>query len=1205
MGSDRARVSYDEQQQYRSVVTQQGRVTLEADWNEQQQIASEETRKEALDFVGPSGTPDDGYKIIETGGATNPPFDITIGAGTMYVGGIRTYLFNSVQYSNQSDWLDHDGDSDYADPSKPANPNLPYELVYLLLREQEVSAVEDGALREVALGGPDTAQRTRLLQRFVRLGTASRDCAGAMADAQNAWQAEGLDFDTGTMRLNPVATLLAQFSTQLQTNLCDPQATGGYLGADNQLIRVQISGVDSASGQYKFLWGFDDASFLYRADVVDPNTLHLESRPVDQFHQPRSGQAVEVLRSAALLSDGEYVASLSGFVASLTAPYDPGTQNISLPTNLPAAYGDGNPNHPLPPRVFLRVWEEEKVITPGTAISLGTTGLQVTLQVPAGGTFHVGDYWLIGVRPSTPTQVYPERYLTAPQPPEGPRLWACPLGVVEWDNGILKVDADCRNPFDNLVDLTKRKPGGGCCTVTVSPQDLQSGTSLQAILDGLKNQPLATLCLSPGTFSLANPIVLGPDHSGLTIEACHGGVTLAAASGAESNFPQGLVVVGGADEVTLKGITFQLSTLPLTKTGIKLNANWLKILGAESSQTFRYLETAQVGIGLRAVAASRLTVKECTFSFPRISAAGPALVVTASDTGFAGNNITVAATVHSDPDPSKTTFDLTVVEIETYTGLTLETLQKTLGTPTAPGSSPGLVVVPKVASAPGTIKQIGGSNALPRAGTITLTGGTPAKQASAIFMDANKVYSFIVMAKKPGRDGSRTKATVSNVNLNNQTFDLQISWTKTALGATIATADQVFAALSYEVNVAPPSGGTYAVPADSSNSPIALQGGSGGEFPQQATATLQTPDNSGNVLAFGLLAGGDCPGFTLEANQFVGAGGAQKFSPRQALVGFAVAPPTIIGEIVSAPSGALLDVRTPPSPHLQIVNSSIIPASLDDTFFHDNEFTGLAMAGWIYAEAGNLRIEGNSVDRCYAGFWILGRRTLPDAAELKQTAAISVLHDPLFEVAGALARLYPWPSTAAINKLVVKLPPASLALNTATMPKDRMLRGFDFIWQVLGALDLEAQKVSHPLGLHLFLEGTANRIEALMGAAAGGGGNPSSSSGLLVWCDPKDFSTRALVSANSIRNSTDSHALPTAMLLMITDAAVTGNLVLNDDTADSERISLLLVPSSATDPTHAVVAITGNVFRGVPRLPGRALPAPLDKWDGLNTISTG
>ena len=45
MGSDRARVSYDPNQHYRSVVMQQGRVTLEADWNENQAIFGEELRQ--------------------------------------------------------------------------------------------------------------------------------------------------------------------------------------------------------------------------------------------------------------------------------------------------------------------------------------------------------------------------------------------------------------------------------------------------------------------------------------------------------------------------------------------------------------------------------------------------------------------------------------------------------------------------------------------------------------------------------------------------------------------------------------------------------------------------------------------------------------------------------------------------------------------------------------------------------------------------------------------------------------------------------------------------------------------------------------------------------------------------------------------------------------------------------------------------------
>jgi len=119
MGSDRARISYDERQQYRSVVMQQGRVTLEADWNESDYIASEEMRKEALDFVGPAGTPDNGYAI--TFPTTLPAFDFQVGKGTMYTGGVRSFLPTPVDYAQQLEWLDRGIDPDFV-PVPQQNP---------------------------------------------------------------------------------------------------------------------------------------------------------------------------------------------------------------------------------------------------------------------------------------------------------------------------------------------------------------------------------------------------------------------------------------------------------------------------------------------------------------------------------------------------------------------------------------------------------------------------------------------------------------------------------------------------------------------------------------------------------------------------------------------------------------------------------------------------------------------------------------------------------------------------------------------------------------------------------------------------------------------------------------------------------------------------------------------------------------------------
>jgi hypothetical protein len=458
MGSDRARISYDPNQQYRSVVMQQGRVTLEADFNEELAIAGEELREETLDIVGPSGTPDDGYSVTPLAA-----HDFSVEAGTMYVGGLRVAtpppspatsksgkkVDPNLTYLNQTDWLDHVGDPDWVDPS--VNPPTT-EFIYLFLREQEISAVEDSDLKDVALGGPDTAQRTRLIQHIVRVN-ADPTCSTGLAEVQkDKWQPEGLVFNPATMRLESTATLQVGFSSKVsQPDPCNPQAQGGFLGADNQLIRVQISGIDQASGNPKFVWGFDDASFLYRLDVdkANPKLLHLQSRPVDASHQPRVNQAVEVLRSAAQLSNGEFVASLSGLVLKLDKAYDPDTQMVSLPATLaqlPVEYYDATQT----PRVFLRVWEQE-VISTGVAMDLGNTGLQVTLQAP-GNVFHLGDYWLFAVRPSTPQQVYPERYLTGFQPPEGPRMWACPLATIDW-TGQTPAALDCRRSFSPLVDL--------------------------------------------------------------------------------------------------------------------------------------------------------------------------------------------------------------------------------------------------------------------------------------------------------------------------------------------------------------------------------------------------------------------------------------------------------------------------------------------------------------------------------------------------------------------------------------------------------------------------------------------------------------------------------------------------------------------------------------------------------------------------------
>ena len=346
----------------------------------------------------------------------------------MYVGGERIVLDGTLDYASQPDWLDHASDSQWVAPAVPAAGTN--EVVYLLLREQEVSAIEDPALIDIALGGPDTAARQRIVQHVVRAATQAADAAGALATLRQDWTALGLTFDASTMRLASGATLQVSFNQEPGlASLCQPSGQGGYLGAENQLIRVQVASVDS-SGVPTLVWGYDNASFLYRISgplAAGQTVLTLANVPVNSYHQPAQGQAVEVLPAAALLSlsnTSDFIASSSGTVTTLAAPYVSG--QVELAAGLTAAQAAS-------PLLYLRVWEDAFTYSSGAA-ALGQTGLQVTLT-PGGSSWHVGDYWTFAVRPGTPTTlspVYPERIVQSPQPPDGPPMWACPLGLVSW-----------------------------------------------------------------------------------------------------------------------------------------------------------------------------------------------------------------------------------------------------------------------------------------------------------------------------------------------------------------------------------------------------------------------------------------------------------------------------------------------------------------------------------------------------------------------------------------------------------------------------------------------------------------------------------------------------------------------------------------------------------------------------------------------------
>ena len=650
MPSDRSRRPDPPSDAYSGVAMQQGRVLLDRDFNAERDILDYRDRVTALDEIGPYGTCDNGFAISVIPADFSPPvhssppasdYNLRIGAGTMYVGGLRVEFPAHLggtnaeyTYFDQPDWLA---------PDPPSAPKT--EIVWLQLDEQEISATEDPDLLEVALGGPDTTQRLRLLRTVRRAATDASSCPPAWQALEAQWKAQGVAFDDRSATRAATARMQVAFTqVSASSNPCDPVAAGGYLYSENQLIRVKWTPPAAGAKQGVLLWGYDNASFIYRVGVgTTRQQLSLTRQPPDAYHFPGRGQYVEVLRTTALIGVGvaavaedgnasipRCVAESTGFVTTLSAAYDPtGSANMLMLTDgLPDDYIAAAVTEPL----FVRIWQGGQAMGPAGGsmelidpVTRASNGLEVTIT----GTIAPGAFWMMAARPGTPQTIWPAALLASPQAPDGPRSWACPLAVVEWPAGDLEPKIhDCRFHFDNLVTLTARPEG--CCNVSLSPADITIDRTLQTVVDGMIKP--GTLCLAYGDYKLQAPLRISTSQNGLTIVA-ENGATLSAESDFESAFSDGLLVVAGAVGVTLRGLTL-VPPAVAAPAGLLHDLERLARIGLPRMKelllsVLKQLQSAadrlHFMIGLRAGGCPELTVQDCsvTFAAPAKAVEGP------------------------------------------------------------------------------------------------------------------------------------------------------------------------------------------------------------------------------------------------------------------------------------------------------------------------------------------------------------------------------------------------------------------------------------------------------------------------------------------------------------------------------------------------------------------------------------------------------
>src|SRR5262245_15614526 len=451
MKGDFTRFTFDAEKHYRNVLTQQGRVTVEADPNEQQFITSYRIETEAADLIGGCGAPlhDAGFKIDPAGA------DLTIGAGRFYVDGVLCENeTNNLSINSQPD-LPADGvvvlANGSAVPISDAQVTPGVYQAFLDVWLRHVTALEDGSIREIALGGPDTATRVKTTWqvRLFRLGDlgASFNCLSQSAAFDNLKLGT-----TGKMRARTQAGAA-------DDKPCVVPPGAGFRRLENQLYRVEVHN-GGPLGAATFKWSRDNGSVVTNWKSASPNPanpanhvdLVVGSIGRDKVLRFAGGQWVELTddtreESGRTGTFAQVVKAEAEIVTvDLTTAFPPGPINIA--------------NFPKKPKV--RRWDfrdkpaDMKIVQPAAPndwLKL-EDGLEVRFEA---GQYRTGDYWLIPARTVEPFIEWPKDTLNQPAAlsPHGVERHYCKLALLTLNAAKQWVDPrDCRKLFPPVTELT-------------------------------------------------------------------------------------------------------------------------------------------------------------------------------------------------------------------------------------------------------------------------------------------------------------------------------------------------------------------------------------------------------------------------------------------------------------------------------------------------------------------------------------------------------------------------------------------------------------------------------------------------------------------------------------------------------------------------------------------------------------------------------
>jgi hypothetical protein len=345
MKGDFSRFTFRRKKRYTSVRLQQGRVTLDSDWNEQAAIREGLERARLEDVLGTSAVPAGAaFSVTDCGDG------LTLSAGRIYVGGFACELDETTPLEQL-----------LTNPFVPAAGRT--DLVYLDAWERHLTAVDDPELRDVALGGADTTTRLKVV-----------------------WSV-GVVQDVGTASCSKTATL-----SSLEPNgIMRAAAPGGYQGTENRLYRVEIHD-GGALGSATFKWSRDNGSVVFAVEEFQAqDRLRLTAR-----QDAASGLAVRDWIEVS--GDESELVGAVGTLARITDVRD-GATAVVLDRDVSRHRDEGHPR--------VRRWDQRGGAT--VPVATDWVELENGIEVCfSGEAFRSGDYWTIPARPATGSIEWPE-----------------------------------------------------------------------------------------------------------------------------------------------------------------------------------------------------------------------------------------------------------------------------------------------------------------------------------------------------------------------------------------------------------------------------------------------------------------------------------------------------------------------------------------------------------------------------------------------------------------------------------------------------------------------------------------------------------------------------------------------------------------------------------------------------------------------------